>query len=65
MSLAQIKEEISVLTRQELDEVTAYLFQLRHRVDADYQQALDSRLDDTDKTHWLSVAEFERRLEAH
>lgn len=41
MSVAQIKQEISVLTGPELDEVTAYLFHIRHRADPDYLEIVE------------------------
>jgi len=64
MSVAQIKREISTLTDSELNEVTAFVFHLRHRNDQDYQQEVDARATDKDPSHWLTPEEFERRLDA-
>ena len=63
MSVEQIKRELSVLKDSELGEVTAFLFHLRHRSDPDYQQAVEARSNDRDKTHWLTPDEFERELD--
>lgn len=63
MSVEQVKKEISVLTASEQDEVTAFLFHLRHRADPDFQQVVDARLSDRDPAHWLTPEEFEQRLD--
>lgn len=63
MSVEQIKKEITVLTAPEQDEVTAFLFHIRHRADPDYQDAVAARLADKDKSSWLTPEEFERQLD--
>jgi len=63
MSVEQIKREITVLTDSELNEVTAFLFHLRHRNDPDFQQTVETRSNDHDKSNWLTPEEFERKLE--
>lgn len=63
MSVEQIKKEITVLTGPELDEVTAFLFHLRHRHDTDYQSQVESRLNDPNRSNWLTIEEFERQLD--
>ena len=63
MSVAQIKREISTLTDSELNEVTAFMFHLRHRNDPDYQQTVEARTNEQDKSQWLTLEEFERRLD--
>lgn len=45
------------------NEVTAFLFHLRHVADPDYQQRVSSGLRDSDRTHWLTPEEFERRFD--
>lgn len=59
-----IKREISTLTDSELNEVTAFVFHLRHRHDPEYQRTVDARVNDPDKSQWLTPDEFERRLDA-
>lgn len=63
MSVEQIKREITVLTDSELNEVTAFLFHLRHRNDPEFQQNVEARSNDHDKANWLTPEEFERELE--
>ena len=63
MSVEQIKKEITVLTESELNEVTAFLFQLRHRHDEGYQGTVNRRFEDSEKSHWLTPDEFERQLQ--
>ena len=63
MSVEQIKTSIASLSPTEQSEVSAFLFHLRHVSDPEYQRRVDSRLSDTDPTHWLSPEEFERRLD--
>jgi hypothetical protein len=63
MSVQQIKEEITVLSAKEQDEVTAFLFHLRHRADPEYLTATSGRMNDQDRSHWLTPDEFERQLD--
>jgi hypothetical protein len=51
------------LSETEQREVTAFLFHLRHAHDPEYQNTVSGRLSDTDKSHWLSPDEFEKRLD--
>ena len=62
MSVQEIKAELAGLSRQEQDEVVAYLFQLRHAHDSDYQTEIAGRLGDREQSHWLTPDEFEREL---
>lgn len=63
MSVEELKRALTNLSAREQDEVTAFLFHLRHRADSAYQRAVDSRLADTDKSHWITPEEFEERLD--
>lgn len=63
MSVEQIKRQITVLSAAEQDEVTAFLFHLRHRADPEYLQTVDARMSDQDRSHWLTPEEFERQLD--
>ena len=62
MSVMDLKRELVALSAAEQAEVAAFLFQLRHKDDADYQAKIRRRLDDKDPSHWLTPDEFERRL---
>jgi hypothetical protein len=62
VSVIQLKQELQTLSANEQAEVAAFLFQLRHKADADYQATIRRRLDDKDPSHWLTPDEFERRL---
>jgi len=63
MSVQEIKNKLATLPRTEQDEVIAFLFQLRHVDDWDYQSSVSRRLQDKDRSHWLSPDEFERELD--
>jgi len=63
MSVEQIKREITVMTADEQNEVTAFLFHLRHRGDPEYLDVVDARLNDHDQTHWLTPEEFELQID--
>ena len=43
--------------------MSAFLFQLRHTSDPDYQERVDARLSDKVSAHWLTPEEFERQLD--
>ena len=63
MSVQEIKDKLATLPRKEQDEVIAFLFHLRHADDADYQSSVSRRLQDRERSHWLSPDEFERELD--
>lgn len=62
VSVEEIKRSIASLSPAEQQELTAFLFHLRHANDAAYQQQIESRLSDRDPSHWLTPEEFENRL---
>jgi hypothetical protein len=63
MSVEEIKKSLASLSEAEQREVTAFLFHLRHSHDSEYEKAVSDRLSDTDKSHWLTPAEFEQKLD--
>ncbi len=63
MNLEEIKQGIASLSPQAQNEVTAFLFHLRHAGDAGYQQRVTARLADSDQAHWVTPENFERRLD--
>ena len=63
MSLEQLKREVASLTSREQADLISYTLKLRYDNDADYHQEVTDRLNDSDKSHWLTPGEFERRLD--
>lgn len=63
MSVEDLKRALTTLSAGEQAEVSAFLFHLRHRADAAYQQAVESRGSDKDSSHWLTPEDFEKRLD--
>jgi hypothetical protein len=59
----EIKHRIASLSPTEQSEVSAFLFHLRHAADPDYQERVNSRLADSEESHWLTPEEFEQRLD--
>ena len=62
MTVEQVKKEAARLSYNEQGAVAAYLVQLRNRHDPDYLPQLQRKIEDTDRTHWLTPDEFEKRL---
>jgi hypothetical protein len=63
MSLEEIKSGIAGLNASQLNEVTAFLFHVRHANDDVYAGEINRRIEDRDSTHWLTPEEFEKRLD--
>ena len=61
MRLDQLKHEVASLSSQEQAELVSYARHLRYAGDPDYRREVTDRLNDSDKSHWLSPEEFERR----
>jgi len=64
MSVEELKKTVATLSPREQNELSAFLFHLRHRGDAAYQATLVARMGDKDPSHWLTPEEFEKRLDA-
>jgi hypothetical protein len=62
MNVEQIKDLIAALSPAEQNELSAFLFHLRHVSDPDYQDEVETRLNDKDPAHWLTPEQFERHL---
>lgn len=62
MSLEQLKREVASLGDREQAELISYTLQLRHAHDANYRREVTERLNDGERSHWLTPEEFERRL---
>ena len=63
MSVEEIKRSIASLSEPEQSEVIAFLLSIRHASDLAHQQSLSAILADRDPSHWLTLEEFERRLD--
>ena len=62
MSLEQLKHEVASLSSQEQAELISYALHLRYAGDPNYRREVTDRLNDSDRSHWLTPEEFERRL---
>jgi len=51
-----------MLDEQQQVDLISYTLQLRYAHDSGYHREVTDRLNDADKSHWLTPDEFERRL---
>jgi hypothetical protein len=63
MSLEQLKHEVASLSSEEQAELIAYTLQLRYANDDGYRREVTDRLNDSDRSHWLTPEQFEGRLD--
>jgi hypothetical protein len=63
MSFEQLKREVALLTGEEQAKLISYTLQLRYANDAGYHREVTDRLNEGDKSRWLTPDEFERRLD--
>jgi asparagine synthetase B (glutamine-hydrolysing) len=63
MSFEQLKHEVALLDDRRQAELISYTLQLRYAHDASYRREVAGRLNDADKSHWLTPDEFEQRLD--
>ena len=63
MSFEQLKRAVALLDERQQAELISYTLQLRYAHDAAYHREVTDRLNDGDKSHWLTPDEFERRLD--
>ena len=63
MSFDQLKREVALLDDQQQAELICYALHLRYAHDAGWRREVTDRLNDSDKAHWLTPDEFERRLD--
>jgi hypothetical protein len=63
MSVEELKKALTSLSVREQEELSAFLFHLRHRTDPDYQKTVEGRMSDKDPAHWLKPEEFEKQLD--
>lgn len=63
MTIEEIQSEIGHLSDEHLSKVIAYAVHLKNLRDPESAAILKERLDDKDPEHWLTIEEFEARLE--
>lgn len=64
MTIEELQKEAEALSFTQQGELEAYVVQLRNRRDSDYMAEMQCRIEDADRSHWLTPDEFERRLDA-
>ena len=63
MSFEEIKSDLAALPPAEREKASAFLGHLRRVSDLDHRAELDRILSDKNPANWLTLAEFERRLD--
>ena len=63
MSFEQLKREVALLDDQRQAELISFALQMRYANDVNHRREVTDRLNDSDKSHWLTPEEFERRLD--
>ena len=63
MSFEQLKKEVALLDDRQQAELISYALQLRYAHDSIHRREVSDRLNDADKSRWLTPDEFERRLD--
>lgn len=63
MSFEQLKREVALLDDRQQAELISYALQLRYAHDSNHRREVSDRLNDADKSRWLTPEEFERRLD--
>jgi hypothetical protein len=64
MTVEQVKREVATLSFKEQGELAAYLVHLRSRQDPEYLPGIRRRIQDSNRKHWLTPDEFEKRLDS-
>jgi hypothetical protein len=64
MSVDELKREAASLAPEKQRELAAFLVQLRNSRDSHYDSTLQRKMNETDRSRWLTPDEFERRLDA-
>ena len=57
-----MKKQLLALSPDERNDVSAFLWHLKHANDPGHRKLITERLDDKDPNHWLPLDEFIRRL---
>ncbi|CAN5585358.1 hypothetical protein BH20VER1_BH20VER1_25010 [soil metagenome] len=62
MSVEELKRAVTALSAAEQNELTAFLFHLRHRNDPAYVARSERPGPDEDPSSWVTLEEFENQL---
>jgi hypothetical protein len=62
MSVDELQRAVTALSAAEQNELTAFLFYLRHRGDPAYAARSELPGPDENPSSWVSLEEFEKRL---
>ena len=63
MTVADIKQEVTVLDDQEQREVLAHLVHIRQMKDPEYLDRITNLIDDKDSKNWVSLDDFNKGME--
>ena len=63
MSLAELKQQVSVLPEAEQAELSVFLAARLHRDDPAYREELARVIDDRDPSHWVRWSELREKPE--
>ena len=64
MSIREIRAELESLPVEQRRRLAAFLVSLRHRDLADYRARMAGKIDDKSPENWVTLEEFDQRLEA-
>ena len=64
MTIQAIKAEVEALPVDERRRLAAFLVSLRHKDLANYRARLADRIDDKTGENWMTLEEFDHRLES-
>ena len=64
MNVEDLKREAAALSPEKQRELAAYLVHLRNTRDPSYDDIMRQRMEEKDRSRWLTPDEFERRLDA-
>ena len=61
MSLAQLKDQATLLEIDEQRELIAFLISRQTDKDEDFKRTLARKIDDTDPSHWVELNDLRKR----
>jgi hypothetical protein len=61
VSLEEIKIEIAGLTREQQDQLAAYLVHLRHEQDSKIRAEITAKIEDKNPANWVSLDELKEK----
>jgi hypothetical protein len=64
VSIQEIKSEVEALPADDRRQLAAFLVSLRHKDLAGYRSRMASKIDDESPEKWLTLEEFDQKLEA-